>query len=279
MWQRILTLLLFASKLTSLFAFVPHARPCSIKNAWKVASLAKRCASVRSTNAYTSIKDESALMTRMSLDDSDELLETASRLRKEAEVMEESMRGKRNAPNPGSHSSLKTSSSTSPPAIYTSLEDSSWTISYRFASDAISTDDDKDEDVKVIYYSGKLNIQLTDDGYTNMLEKDDDSSKIKFIKTWGWDEENSKEDDLDYLLLSADVMLPESDPNHSKTPTRYYFQTQVNRDSRSGEISLIDGTVTLKKDVEPPGGFWGVFNGGGILAQFRYCGEFLMKPL
>ena len=193
--------------------------------------------------------------------------------------MEESMRGKRNAPNPGSHSSLKTSSSTSPPAIYTSLEDSSWTISYRFASDAISTDDDKDEDVKVIYYSGKLNIQLTDDGYTNMLEKDDDSSKIKFIKTWGWDEENSKEDDLDYLLLSADVMLPESDPNHSKTPTRYYFQTQVNRDSRSGEISLIDGTVTLKKDVEPPGGFWGVFNGGGILAQFRYCGEFLMKPL
>ena len=50
-------------------------------------------------------------------------------------------------------------------------------------------------------------------------------------------------------------------------------------DSKTGEITLIDGTVTLKRDVEPPGGFWGIFNGGGILAQFRYCGEFLIKPV
>ena len=68
-------------------------------------------------------------------------------------------------------------------------------------------------------------------------------------------------------------------PNFSKKPIRFYFQTRIEKDRRSGEIFLDDGTVTLKKDIEPPGGFWGIFNAGGILAQFRYCGEFIMKPV
>ena len=104
-----------------------------------------------------------------------------------------------------------------------------------------------------------------------------------FQKFWGWDEETSNEDELQYILFSADVDLPSSDPNYDEkkkqnNSIRFYFQCEVNRDSRTGEITMRDGTVTLKKDIKPPGGFWGVFNGGGILAQFRYCGECLMKP-
>ncbi len=231
---------------------------------------------------------QSLLISRMASDDSEDLLEAASRLRKEAEAMEESMKGRRKV----DYSNAEVKTSLPPPAVYTSLGESSWIISYRFASDAVSKDDDDDDnaevnDVKNTFYSGKLKIQLTNDGYTNMLEDKDggdsqsgvSSKKIRFTKIWGWDEEQSKEDELDYLLFSADVIIPESDPKFENKPIRFYFQTQINRDSKTGEISLSDGTVTLKKDIKPPGGFWGVFNGGGILAQFRYCGEFLMKPL
>ena len=209
-------------------------------------------------------------------DDTEDLLEAASRLRKEAEELEMAVRGNK---------SSDASSDKKPVSLqtkFTSFEDSSWTISYRFASDALpqGDDDDEEEDVKVTYYSGKVKIVLTADGYTNMIddEENSSSSKLSFEKFWGWDEETSREDDLQYILFSADVMLPTSDPNFEKKPTRFYFQSQVDRDSRTGEISLRDGTVTVKKDIEPPGGFWGVFNAGGILAQFRYCGNFLMKP-
>mmetsp|Transcript_13038 Transcript_13038/g.16501 ORF Transcript_13038/g.16501 Transcript_13038/m.16501 type:complete len:114 (+) Transcript_13038:245-586(+) len=104
---------------------------------------------------------------------------------------------------------------------------------------------------------------------------------------WGWDEEVSRENDKKtYLSFSADVILPPTDINYDTSkpnePSRFYFNAEVNTDSKTGEISLIDGTVTVKRDVASPAGgggrFWGIFNAGGILAQFRYCGEFLMKP-
>jgi len=234
----------------------------------------------KSANAFVTnsqVTTTRPITARMASGDADDMLQTASRLRKEAEELEQSVRGK----GTGDVSIKKSTAKESIPVkSYTSLQDSSWTISYRFASDAVSKDDDAD--VKVTYYSGKVKIQLTDDGYTNILNEDDSppsSSGLTFNKFWGWDEETSNEDDLQYVLFSADVLLPKSDPNYEKKPTRFYFQAKVDTDSsRSGEISCSDGTVTLKKDVEPPGGFWGVFNGGGILAQFRYCGEFLMKP-
>jgi len=173
--------------------------------------------------------------------------------------------------------------------IYTSLNDSSWIISYRFASDPIAQENDDDKETRVIYYSGKVSIMLKNDGYTDLIVDDDNvneqssqsSQSLSFKKFWGWDEEISREieDEKKYLSFSADVILPKNDPNYNQgSACRFYFNSAIDEDSKSGEITLNDCTVTLKRDIEPPGGFWGVFNGGGILAQFRYCGEFLMKP-
>jgi len=222
----------------------------------------------------------------MSSDETNELLKKASLLRREAEALEETVRGTRDKDS--KNISVETKMKGAPKKTYTSLKDSDWVISYRFASDDINRDDNEDDTtVKPIFYSGKVKISLSEDGYTNMLNmnsdsdndstKDSSSSVLTFEKFWGWDEEISSEDELQYVLFSADVLLPESDPNDGQ-PVRFYFQAQVDIDNNSNEITLSGGTVTLKKDIKPPGGFWGVFNGGGILAQFRYCGEFIMKP-
>lgn len=217
-------------------------------------------------------------------DNIDDLLEKASRLRREAEELKDQV--PKRSGDGGQVNILPKK------VVYTSLGDSTWEVSYRFASDAVKRDDDdndndnkdNDDTKPLIFYSGKVSIQLTNDGYTKILESESTSkSALTFQKFWGWDEETSNEDELQYILFSADVDLPSSDPNYDEkkeqnNSIRFYFQCEVNRDSRTGEITMKDGTVTLKKDIKPPGGFWGVFNGGGILAQFRYCGECLMKP-
>lgn len=216
---------------------------------------------------------------KLSSDETANLLEKASRLRKEAEALEVTMLSSREAAK-----EKKTNEAVKAQKTYTSFKNSTWLISYRFASDAVNRDgdDDDDDEVKLSYYSGKVTLTLTEDGYTNVDNsdgsKEESSSGLKFEKFWGWDEESAEEDDLQYVLFSADVLLPESDPNIEKKSIRYYFQAQVDTDAKSNEITLSGGTVTLKKDIKPPGGLWGVFNGVGILAQFRYCGEFLMKP-
>jgi len=212
-------------------------------------------------------------------DNVEDLLEKASRLRREAEELKDLVPVRRDG---GGQENVMPKK-----VVYTSLGDSTWEVSYRFASDAVKRDDDdnNDEEMKtLVFYSGKVSIQLTNDGFTNILESESTSkSTLTFQKFWGWDEETSNEDELQYILFSADVDLPSSDPNYDEkkkqnNSIRFYFQCEVIRDSRIGEITMRDGTVTLKKDIKPPGGFWGVFNGGGILAQFRYCGECLMKP-
>ena len=187
--------------------------------------------------------------------------------------------------------------------IYTQLGDSTWTISYRFASDPVTVDDGANanananadananaETKPMIFYSGKVVVCLKEDGFTTLVSPSSSSpspspSPLSFSKFWGWDEDISTEDENTYLSFSADVILPTSDPNYNGDggPCRFYFNSQVEKDGTTGEISLHSGTVTVKRDVESPGGggggFWGIFNAGGILAQFRYCGEFLMKPL
>ncbi len=223
-------------------------------------------------------------------------LDKASKLRKEAKELEAQMKSRK-----GGNDSLKSSaakittnydtgneesstnknvSTKSKSAMFTLLENSTWIISYRFSSDPVSKEND---DVKPIFYSGKVAIRLKGDGYTELipLETTDNSQlSLLFLKFWGWDEEISREDGEKYLSFSADVVLPISDPNYDKgsSSSRFYFNSQVESDSKTGEISLKDGTITVKRDIEPPGGFWGVFNAGGILAQFRYCGDFLIKP-
>lgn len=230
-----------------------------------------------------------------------DLLKAAAKLRKEAEELEQSMKS-RNILSTGKtkqrtdvnaaveQANQKEDALPTTAKKYTSLKDSTWAISYRFASDAINQDknDKTDKSFKPTFYSGKVKVTFRGDGYTTMETSDDDNNDImnaassnvlKFQKIWGWDEETSRDDGMQYILFSADVLLPESDPNYSKVATRFYFQCRVDRDSKTEEISMSDGTVTIKKDIEPPGGFWGVFNAGGILAQFRFCGNFLMKPM
>jgi len=213
--------------------------------------------------------------------DAENLLEKASRLRKEAQEMEIKMGRTEQG---GGVMTYRNESTENNVIAYTSLEDSSWIISYRFASEP--SKDNEEESTKVMFYSGKMSIKLRADGYTDILVNNDDKlttpenvSGLKFNKFWGWDLEISREDNLKYLSFSADVSIPPSDPNYTSSGevTRFYFNSRVDVESKTNAIILSDGTVTLKRDVEPPGGFWGIFNGGGILAQFRYCGEFLCK--
>ena len=254
--------------------------------------------------------------------EANDLLQTAARLRKEAEELEQSMQNGRQRATSGIDKNNRTSAANQqkqqPPRQqgngdlelwqepvlgtkkYTSVKDSTWVISYRFASDAVNRDtrDQEDNDVKPIYYTGKVIVTFTADGYTVMVTNNDkdgnnqsappvvpavptNNQQVRFQKFWGWDEETSRDDGMQYVLFSADVLLPASDPNAGGKNglKRFYFQCRVNRDEKTDKITMSDGTVTLKKDIEPPGGFWGVFNAGGILAQFRYCGNFLMKAV
>lgn len=137
------------------------------------------------------------------------------------------------------------------------------------------------------FYGGKLQLQFRDDGYTDILPPPDseeiNSNVAIFEKVWGWDLETSDETTdslIDYLLFSADVTLP---PPIS-TSERFYFQARVD-DEKSGKnegvLSLQDGSVTVKRNIEAPaGGWWGIFRGAdGILAQFRQVGEFRCRPI
>mmetsp|Transcript_20234 Transcript_20234/g.58044 ORF Transcript_20234/g.58044 Transcript_20234/m.58044 type:complete len:244 (-) Transcript_20234:81-812(-) len=202
----------------------------------------------------------------------EDLRSRAEKLRREVEELEAKM--KREKPSASSTAS-------SAPAVlkktYTTLDDSEWTLSYRFASDPPPKDDadDGNDQVRLRFYSGKVGIKLKSDGYTDITD-DEQVKDITYSKFWGWDEEISNEDGLRYLLFSADVEKSADDNNPGTD--RFYFQARVEQDERSKEISLADGKVTVKRDIEPPGGFWGVLSGKGILAQFRVCGDFVCRP-
>lgn len=200
----------------------------------------------------------------------EDLRRKAEQLRREAEELEFKMRREKPSTTAGSASATAV-----PKKTYTVLDDSEWTLSYRFASDPPPKDDDNDQNVKLRYYSGKVAIKLRSDGYTDITDEAQ-VKDIQYAKFWGWDQEVSNEDGLRYLLFSADVALP-ADDNNAGTD-RFYFQARVEQDERTKEISLADGKVTVKRDIEPPGGFWGVFSGKGILAQFRVCGDFVCRP-
>ena len=72
-------------------------------------------------------------------------------------------------------------------------------------------------------------------------------------------------------------------------PERYYFQIRVDKEANSSsarknhnnnndKIVLQDGSVTVKRNVET-GGWWGLFQADGILAQFREVGLFRCRPV
>ncbi|KAL3782056.1 hypothetical protein HJC23_006284 [Cyclotella cryptica] len=179
---------------------------------------------------------------------------------------------------------------------YDNVADSCWEITYRFASEPESKSNQDPQQTQQrqprTFYTGKIRLQFRSDGYTSILEDSSDhtdktqNSKklVTFQKVWGWDVESSAEDSLDYLLFSADVVLPppidENSNNKISTSERFYFQARVDT-TKTNRISLEEGSVTVKRNIESgTGGWWGLFRGAdGILAEFRSVGEFRSRAI
>ena len=245
----------------------------------------------------------------------DELRASAQKLRDEAARLESALDRKPEGTTLAQQatSTIATSTGAIDRAMYTSLEDSIWSLKYRFTSDPLPDDTKNQNDQssssslssqqqqqqQPSTYSGTLTVQFRSDGYTNLLgsESTGAGSGLEIVKVWGWDKERSndnadnKDKDQEYLLFSTTIQLPASDTTAPNTQLRFYWQGRIVKTSsttttttttRSNVLSIVDGTVTVKKDAVAPiiGGLWGgLFRGsGGILAQFRQVGNFVAKP-
>jgi len=199
----------------------------------------------------------------------DQLMQKAKRLRESAEALEREL-----APNRKPVDTKKSPIEPIEPASYNSLNDSMWQITFRIQNKLL-----KDDNNNVQAFTGKRIIKLLADGYTQQVttSPEEQIASAYFKKTWGWDQETSQEDGKTYLLWSADI-----EPNNENMKRagfgdeRLYFQARIDT-SKSGEISINEGKVTVKQAVD--GGFWGVFNAGGILAEFKDIGDFTCRPV
>jgi len=206
--------------------------------------------------------------------DSSDLLERAARLRKEIEELETKASSKR----PKGEASQIVEKAVE----YSDISDSIWTLSYRFSDQPEPSDDEDEGAMKQPrrFFRGKLTLHFRSDGYTDIVAQEalgTEMEKANIVKAWGWDIEESNEDgEQEYLLFSIDVGLPSSDGE--KAVRRFYFQARQDKNTISQAISLTEGTVTIKKDVLQKSARWGFFSPAGILAQFRYVGDFIAKP-
>eukprot|EP00571_Detonula_confervacea_P012666 CAMPEP_0172312734 /NCGR_PEP_ID=MMETSP1058-20130122/18533_1 /TAXON_ID=83371 /ORGANISM="Detonula confervacea, Strain CCMP 353" /LENGTH=257 /DNA_ID=CAMNT_0013026277 /DNA_START=44 /DNA_END=814 /DNA_ORIENTATION=- len=193
-------------------------------------------------------------------DEIEKLRQTASKLRAEVQAAEKALQDSRGTA--GRSSSTEATQYTKPVECL-DLNDSCWEITYRFANEPVSNNDDDEGKNKNKpqrkSYGGKLQLQFRGDGYTDILsplgetDTSSSSSTANFPKLWGWDLETSAEDELDYILFSADVILP---PPISSSE-RFYFQARIDREGKNKDILLLnDGSVTVKRNVEAPGGGW-----------------------
>jgi len=206
-----------------------------------------------------------------SRNEAENLLKYASRLRQEAESLESSMSEKRILSN--------TTVKALEVAAYSQLSGSYWTLAYRFSPEPIEITEESN-DSRVRFFSGKVKIHLRSDGYTDFLNQDSDIQQ--FTKFWGWDEEVSTRDEKRYLMFSADIVQTPSNSSTStieKTGTsRFYFNARID-DEKSAHLELVDGVVTVKRDVlSNPPRLLRLFNAGSILAEFKNCGTFICKP-
>ena len=192
----------------------------------------------------------------------------ASKLRADTFIAEQKLRKDRPAPDVSDVARIEEAYKC------TDLRGSSWEMTYRFSNEPESRDEEVASEVDRTFYSGKIQLRFLEDGYTTIIGRTYDKVESpSFEKIWGWDVETSNEDSLDYLLFSADVQLP----TPIESMDRFYFQARVEEDN--GFYTLSDGSVTVKRNISPPGGFWELFSGEGILAQFRIVGEFKCKPI
>jgi hypothetical protein len=173
---------------------------------------------------------------------------------------------------------------------YTDIADSIWTVSYRFTENPESETDSPEAAEIRRSFSGKMKVKFRNDGYTDLLSQESigsTSSSIRIVKAWGWDIELSKDkkkdnaDDEEYVLFSIDVELPSSEDGTIPVDSiqqRYYLQARVQKDSQRAVLSILDGTVTVKRDILQKSNQWAFLSPAGILAQFRYVGGFIAKP-
>lgn len=208
------------------------------------------------------------------------LRQKATKLRAEADAAEKQL-----SPTRASRQLAADSTKKEAAVEYFDLKDSCWELSYRFANEPESeNDDNRDNKVLRKFYSGKVQLQFLSDGYTQNLSTNSQAigeQQAIIKKVWGWDLEISDQDSLSYILFSADITLPPP----IDTSERFYFQARVdggqNDEEGGAMLSLMDGSVTVKRDISAPsGGWWGIFRGAdGILAQFRQLGEFKCRPI
>jgi hypothetical protein len=170
-----------------------------------------------------------------------------------------------------------------PTAVETpeTIDDSTWRITYRFilgADEEETKNNNNEENDQRESFGGTVNIKFRSDGYTDLVSQQasgggDQGATI--VKAWGWDIETSaEENDQQYLLFSMDFQFPKQ----NRPGQRLYFQARHSRSSASG-VELAEGTITVKKDViQKNAARWALFSPAGILAQFRYAGNFVAKP-
>lgn len=199
-----------------------------------------------------------------------ELLDQALRLRQEATDLETKLRTEQEGKPRNTPEGKKPDT-----PVCKRIEDSVWTFTYRFSNEPESNKEDEAEAKPRNFYRGKFTVKFRSDGYTEIVSQEpgEPSKALSIVKAWGWDTETSSEDKKEYVLFSADIKLPAKDGQE-----RFYLQARQEREGDT--IILQEGTVTVKRDVNDSKspGFWGVFSGQGILAQFRYVGDFVAKP-
>lgn len=202
---------------------------------------------------------------------SEDWLENAAKLRREAEELENKLRESRSKKRDDQG---EISRQVSRSAKYMTIADSTWTLSYRFSNRPKK----ENEPVDVNVFTGKLTLHFRPDGFTSILaHQPGKSPRLHFVKAWGWDVEQSNGDGKEYLLFSTDANFPGSDSNK---PLRFYWQALQQRDYEQA-ITLQKGTVTIKQDIVESSSrrFWGFLSPRGILAQFVYVGDFAARPV
>ena len=257
-------------------------------------------------------KDKANSYLNLSNINDDDLIEKAKQLRKEAFDLESQLaesRDQRSNIDEGEKSNKRIDGTKSLFLMrkeYKTLNDSCWLLTYRFSKNPKDSDLERKEDKtndrvwtmnenSMKYFTGKLCLRFRVDGYSEMIsfpENENDrfgGNKVIFDKVWGWDEETSNEDNLKYLLFSADIIMRdpsgpselETENSPSQSKERFYFQARIDTD-RQKNLELVDGTVTVKRELNRNNGgrlFWGIFDGSGILAQFYNVGYFSCKPI
>lgn len=199
-----------------------------------------------------------------------ELLDKALKLRQEAYELQNNLQKEKGSRQQNENLSLPQ---------YKDVKDSVWLLSYLFLAKPAPKDEKSQQEQDGPWFSrfgGKLVIRFTTNGYTDFLSHNpvttNKNNRLEVVKLWGWDLERSNNDGKDYLLFSMDAKLPDG------TKERFYFQSRQIINDYNGEVSFEDGTVTIKQDVVQSGSKWGLFSPQGILAQFRFVGDFTLRP-